>query len=40
MTLHKEIPFEPDICAHLAERGWLCAEGDAAAYERTGKGSS
>ena len=26
MTLHKEIEFESDICAHLAAHGWLYAE--------------
>ncbi|MFC5300890.1 type I restriction endonuclease subunit R [Azospira restricta] len=34
MSLHKEIEFENDICAHLAGAGWLYAEGDAAAYDR------
>ncbi len=34
MTLHKEIQFENDICAHLAAHGWLYAEGDAAGYDR------
>lgn len=34
MTLHKEIEFENDICAHLAASGWLYAEGDATAYDR------
>ena len=29
MTLHKEIHFENDICAHLAVNGWLYAEGNA-----------
>ena len=28
MSLHKEIEFENDICAHLAAHGWLYAEGD------------
>ena len=34
MTLHKEISFENDICAHLAAHGWLHSEGDAAHYDR------
>lgn len=34
MSLHKEIQFENDICAHLAAHGWLYAEGDAAGYDR------
>ena len=34
MSLHKEIRFETEICEHLAEHGWLYAEGDAAAYDR------
>jgi type I restriction enzyme R subunit len=34
MSLHKEISFETEICAHLAAYGWLYAEGDAAAYDR------
>ncbi len=34
MTLHKEIEFENDICAHLAAHGWRYAEGDATAYDR------
>jgi type I restriction enzyme R subunit len=35
MSLHKEISFETDICAHLAAHGWLYVEGDAAHYDRT-----
>ena len=35
MTLHREIEFENDICAHLASHGWLYAEGDAHRYDRT-----
>ncbi|MDP3859259.1 MAG: type I restriction endonuclease [Stagnimonas sp.] len=35
VSLHKEIEFENDICAHLAASGWLYAEGDAASYDRT-----
>ncbi|MDD5383813.1 MAG: type I restriction endonuclease [Gallionella sp.] len=34
MSLHKEIEFENDICAHLAAHGWLYAENDHAAYDR------
>lgn len=34
MSLHKEIEFENDICAHLGASGWLYAEGDAAHYDR------
>ena len=34
MSLHKEISFENEICAHLAGNGWLYAEGDAAGYDR------
>ena len=34
MSLHKEINFEDEICAHLAANGWLYAEGDAATYDR------
>ncbi len=30
MSLHKEISFETEICWHLADHGWLHAEGDAA----------
>jgi len=33
MSLHKEIEFENDICAHLASHGWLYAEGDAQGYD-------
>ncbi len=35
MSLHKEISFESEICAHLAAHGWLYSEGDAAAYDHT-----
>lgn len=35
MSLHKEISFESEICAHLASHGWLHAEGDAATYDRS-----
>lgn len=34
MSLHKEISFETEICQHLAEHGWLYAEGDANGYDR------
>lgn len=34
MTLHQEIHFEQEICAHLAAHGWLYAEGDAALFDR------
>lgn len=34
MSLHKEIKFENDICAHLAEQGWLYAADDAKDYDR------
>lgn len=34
MSLHKEVEFENDVCAGLAARGWLYAEGDAAGYDR------
>ncbi|MES0134748.1 type I restriction endonuclease [Mesorhizobium sp. M0016] len=35
MSLHKEISFEAEICDHLGANGWLYAEGDAPAYDRT-----
>ncbi|PHQ33150.1 type I restriction endonuclease subunit R [Rhodopirellula bahusiensis] len=35
MSLHKEISFEDEICQHLAENGWLHADGDAADYDRS-----
>lgn len=34
MSLHKEIEFENDICAHLATHGWLYAESDHTQYDR------
>ena len=34
MTLHKEISFETEICAHLGAHGWLYVEGDAVGYDR------
>jgi type I restriction enzyme, R subunit len=33
-SVHKEIAFEDDICAHLAGHGWLYAPGDAEHYDR------
>lgn len=33
--LHTEIHFESEICARLAEQGWLYAEHDAAQFDRT-----
>lgn len=34
MDVHKEIPFESEICQSLAANGWLYAEGDAEQYDR------
>ncbi|RKH54434.1 type I restriction endonuclease subunit R [Corallococcus sp. AB050B] len=34
MSIHKEISFESEICAHLAAHGWLHAGSDAADYDR------
>ncbi|MCU0866790.1 MAG: type I restriction endonuclease [Planctomycetes bacterium] len=34
MSAHQEIAFENDICAHLAQHGWLHEKGDAAQYDR------
>jgi type I restriction enzyme R subunit len=34
MSIHKEISFETEICAHLAAHGWLYAAVDAAKYDR------
>ncbi|MBZ4377506.1 type I restriction endonuclease [Corallococcus sp. AS-1-6] len=34
MSLHKEISFESEICAHLAAHGWHHTDGDAADYDR------
>jgi len=34
MSVHKEIAFETEICAHLAANGWLYAEDDATKYDR------
>jgi type I restriction enzyme R subunit len=33
VALHKEIEFENDICKHLADHGWLYADGDAKGYD-------
>ncbi len=32
--LHKEINLEDEICEYLGAKGWLCAAGDAASYDR------
>ncbi|WP_283745973.1 type I restriction endonuclease [Sideroxydans sp. CL21] len=34
MSLHKEIEFENDICAHLVAHEWLYAENDYTGYDR------
>ncbi len=34
MSLHRELPFEDEVCDHLARQGWLYAKGDAAQYDR------
>jgi len=34
MSLHHESSFETEICEHLAQHGWLYAEGDTAGYDR------
>ncbi|WFU39011.1 type I restriction endonuclease [Bradyrhizobium sp. CB82] len=34
MSIHKEISFEDEICAHLSAHGWLYADGNAALYDR------
>ena len=34
MSLHKEVHFEAEICAHLQANGWLHAQGDDAHYDR------
>ncbi|MBI0533842.1 type I restriction endonuclease subunit R [Sphingomonas sp. TX0522] len=34
MSIHKEVRFENEICAHLAEHGWLYEPGSAALYDR------
>jgi type I restriction enzyme R subunit len=33
-TLHKEIQLEVEICAHLAEHGWIYAPSETAGYDR------
>lgn len=33
MSLRKEVALETEICAHLADRGWLHTQGDAAHYD-------
>ena len=33
MSLHKEIHFETDICAHLGAHGWLYEEGAASGFD-------
>ena len=33
--LHREVNLEVEICDHLADHGWLFAEGDAATYDRS-----
>jgi type I restriction enzyme R subunit len=35
VTLHREVSFETEICAHLDGHGWHYAEGEAAGYDRT-----
>ena len=34
MNLHQEHHFEHEICAHLADHGWLHDDGDAAVFDR------
>ncbi|MDR6114126.1 MULTISPECIES: DEAD/DEAH box helicase family protein [unclassified Sphingomonas] len=34
MSIHKEIRFEDEICAHLGAHGWLDEPGSAALYDR------
>ena len=34
MTLHREVHFESEICAHLAANGWFHVEDDAALFDR------
>jgi len=34
MSIHKEVRFEDEICAYLAEHGWLYEPGSAALYDR------
>lgn len=35
MSLHRETPFEDEICDYLGANGWLYVKGDAARYDRT-----
>jgi type I restriction enzyme R subunit len=35
MNLHQEHHFESEICTHMADHGWLYAEGDAASFDRS-----
>jgi type I restriction enzyme, R subunit len=34
VSLHREVSFETEVCAHLASHGWFYAEDDAAGYDR------
>jgi hypothetical protein len=34
MSIYTEINFENAICEHLANHGWLYADGDASRYDR------
>jgi type I restriction enzyme R subunit len=34
MSLHKEVSFEDEICAHLSANGWLHHHSDASGYDR------
>lgn len=34
MSLHKEINFEAEICAHLSDHDWIYMDGDQAEYDR------
>jgi type I restriction enzyme, R subunit len=34
MSLHKEVSFKNEICAHLVAAGWIYEEGAAARYDR------
>ncbi|PZR18338.1 MAG: type I restriction endonuclease subunit R [Archangium gephyra] len=35
MSLHREVNFEVELCAHLTSHGWLSDEGDAQRYDRS-----
>lgn len=35
MSVHKEVSFEDEICAHLAAHDWLYEDDDAARYDRS-----